>query len=81
MLTGTSGTPPLLRVSVNLNGQLLTDVRHGVEAVFVTYDGTTFTETASRSCLGYLLFDALTYTQTGGAAVYSIPASFSQLEG
>ena len=81
MLTGTTGTPPLLRISTNLNAQLMTDVRNGIEAVAVTYDGTTFTELTNRSCLGYLLFDALTYTQTGGATTYSIPASFSQLEG
>lgn len=81
MITGTTGTPPNLRTASNLNGQLMTDVRNGIVANLVEYNGTTYTETAAVGCQGYLLFDQITYTQTGGATVYSLPASFSQLEG
>lgn len=81
MISGTTGTPPLLRTATNLNSQLMTDVRNGIVANKVEYNGTTYTETASSTCIGYLLFDQISYDQTGGAPVYSLPASFSQIEG
>jgi len=80
MLTGTSGTPPLLRTAVNVNGNLMTDVRNGIIANKVEYNGTTYTETTGSTCFGYLLFDALKYDQTGGSTVYSLPAGFNQLD-
>ena len=78
--TGTTGTPPLLRYSTNLNAQLMTDVRNGIEAHFVTYDGTTYTEFTNRTCQGYLLFDAIKYEQLGGTTIYSSAAGFNQLD-
>jgi hypothetical protein len=78
--TGTTGTPPLLRYSTNLNAQLMTDVRNGIEAHFVTYDGTTYTEFTNRTCQGYLLFDEIKYEQLGGTTIYSSSAGFNQLD-
>jgi hypothetical protein len=80
MLSGTSGTPPLMRSCVNLSSAFMTDLRNGIVANLVEYDGTTFTETTSNTCQGYLLFDKIQYDQTGGTTVYSLPAGFNQLD-
>jgi len=80
MLTGTSGTPPLMRTCTNLNAQLMTDVRNGIVANLVEYDGTTYTETTNKTCQGYLMFDTIKYDQTGGSTIYSLPAGFNQLD-
>jgi len=80
MLTGTTGTPPLMRTAINLNAQVMTDVRNGIVANMVEYNGTTYTETTSKTCLGYLLFDTIKYDQTGGTTVASLPAAFNQLD-
>jgi hypothetical protein len=80
MLTGITGTPPLLRYSTNLNAQLMTDVRNGIEAHFVTFDGTSYTEFTNRTCQGYLMFDAIKY-QKIGETIYSLPAGFNQISG
>jgi hypothetical protein len=80
MLTGITGTPPLLRYSTNLNAQLMTDVRNGIEAHFVTYDGTSYTEYTNRTCQGYLMFDAIKYEQLGGTTIYSSALGFNQLD-
>jgi hypothetical protein len=79
LLTGTSGTPPLIRTCSNLNAQLMTDVRNGIVANLVEYNGTTYTESTTKTCQGYLMFDAIKYDQTGGSTTYSIPAGFNQL--
>lgn len=81
LLAAITGTPPLLRTCVNPNAQLMTDIRNGVVANKVEYNGTTYTETTFTTCQGFLVFEQLQYNQTGGATVYSLPASFSQLEG
>jgi hypothetical protein len=81
MMKANTGTTPLIRTAVNFSGALMTDIRNGVVMNKVTYNGTTYTETTGSTLQGYLLFNNIAYTQTGGASVYSIPASFSQLEG
>lgn len=81
MLTGTTGTPPLMRTATNLNGNLMTDVRNGILANKVEYNGTTYTETTSSTCQGYLLFDTIKYDQTGGTTTYSLPAGFNSFSG
>jgi hypothetical protein len=80
MLTGTSGTPPLMRTCTNFSGALMTDIRGGIVANLVEYNGTTFTETTAVTCQGYLMFDAIKYDQTGGTTTYSLPAGFNQLD-
>lgn len=80
MMTGTTGTPPLLRTCTNFSGALMTDIRNGIVANLVEYNGTTYTETATKTCQGYLMFENLKYDQTGGSTVYSLPAGFSQLD-
>ncbi len=81
MLQQVTGTSPLLRMCVQPSAQLMTDVRQGVVANRATFNGTTFTETLTSCPQGYLEFSGIEYTQTGGAPVYSLPASFSQIEG
>jgi hypothetical protein len=80
MLAQISGTTPLLRHCVNYNAQSMTDIRGGVVANKVNYNGTTYTETATNTCQGFLEFDSIQYVQTGGASVYSLPAGFNQLD-
>jgi len=80
MLTGTSGTPPLMRTANQFSSAFMTDIRNGIVANFVEYDGTTYTETTTKTCQGYLMFENLKYDQTGGSTVYSLPAGFNQLD-
>ena len=81
MMTGTSGTPPLLRTATQPNAQIPTDVRNGIIANMVEYNGTTFTETTTKICQGFLIFDTIKYDQTGGATIYSLPAGFNNFSG
>ena len=81
MMKANTGTTPLMRTAAQYNASLMTDIRNGVVMNRVTYNGTTYTETTATTLQGYLLFNNIAYTQTGGASVYSIPASFNQLEG
>jgi hypothetical protein len=76
MLTGTTGTPPLMRTCTQPNAQVPTDIRNGIIANMVEYDGTTFTETTTKICQGYLIFDSIKYDQTGGTTNYIIPSGF-----
>ena len=80
MLAQNSGTTPLLRTCVNFSGTLMTDVRNGIVANKVAYNGTTYTETTGTNCQGYLVFNNLKYNQTGGTATYSLPAGFNQID-
>ena len=79
MLSGTTGTPPLLRTCVNHSGALMTDIRNGIVANVVEYDGTTFTESVLKTCQGFLTFNSIKYDQTAGTTNYIIPAGFNQL--
>lgn len=81
MMKANTGTTPLIRSAAQYSGALMTDVRNGVVMNKVTYNGTTYTETTAVALQGYLMFDQISYDQTGGAPVYSLPASFSQIEG
>ena len=81
MLTGTTGTPPLLRTATQPNAQIPTDIRNGIIANMVEYNGSVFTETTTKICQGYLLFDTIKYDQTGGSTVYSLPAGFNSFSG
>lgn len=81
MMKANTGTTPLIRSASQYSGALMTDVRNGVVMNKVTYNGTTYTETTGVALQGYLLFNNISYTQTGGTPVYSLPASFSQIEG
>lgn len=78
--TPDAGDAPLIRSSTNLNAQLMTDVRGGIVANLVLYNGSTYTETTNKSCGGYLLFNNIKYDQTGGTPTYSLPAGFNQLD-
>lgn len=81
MLTGITGTSPLMRTCTQPNAQIPTDIRNGIIANMVEYNGTTFTETTTKICQGYLLFDTIKYDQTGGSTVYSLPAGFNSFSG
>lgn len=81
MLAQVSGTPPLLRTCVNPSAQIMTDVRNGVIANKVEYNGTTYTETTATTCQGFFEFEEIQYTQTGGSTVYSLPAGFNSFSG
>lgn len=81
MITGTTGTPPLLRTATQPNAQIPTDIRNGIIANMVEYNGTTYTESTSKICQGYLLFDTIKYDQTGGTTNYIIPSGFEQING
>jgi hypothetical protein len=78
MLTGISGTPPLIISYINPSGQFMTDIRNGIVANLVEYNGTTFTETTNTTCRGYLMFDAIKYDQIEPPPIYSKPGGFSQ---
>ena len=77
MLAQISGTTPLLRICVNYNAQLMTDIRNGVVANKVAYNGTTYTETTASTCQGFLEFEEIQYNQTGGTTNYIIPSGFN----
>lgn len=78
MLTGISGTPPLILSTIQPSGQFMTDIRNGIVANLVEYDGTTFTETTNKNVRGYLMFDAIKYDQIVPPPIYSKPGGFSQ---
>jgi hypothetical protein len=80
MLAQVSGTTPLMRTCVNYNAQSMTDIRNGVIANKVAYNGTTYTETTGSTCQGFLEFETIQYNQTGGTPTYSLPAGFNQLD-
>lgn len=81
MLAAITGTPPLLRTCVQPNAQIPTDIRNGVIANKVEYNGTTYTETNTSCCQGFLEFEEIQYNQTGGSTVYSLPAGFNNFSG
>lgn len=75
-----SGTCPTPRVMSGFaSAALLADVSGGVVCGYATYNGTTFTDTATTRFCGSLIFNGIRYTQSGGATTYSIPAGFNQL--
>jgi hypothetical protein len=78
--TPDAGDVPLMRTCTNLNAALMTDVRNGIVANMVVYNGTTYTETTTKTCQGYLMFNGIKYDQTGGTTVASLPAGFNQLD-
>lgn len=78
MLTGISGTPPLILSTIQPSGQFMTDIRNGIVANLVEYNGTTFTETTNKNVRGYLMFDAIKYDQIVPPPIYSKPGGFSQ---
>ena len=78
MLTGISGTPPLILSTIQPSGQFMTDIRNGIVANLVEYNGTTFTETTNKNVRGYLMFDAIKYDQIEPPPIYSKPGGFSQ---
>jgi hypothetical protein len=78
MITGISGTPPLINTSIQPSGQFMTDIRNGIVANLVEYNGTTFTETTDKNVRGYLMFGAIKYDQTEPPPIYSKPGGFSQ---
>lgn len=78
MLSGTSGTPPSMRVCVNYTAQLMTDVRNGIVANLVEFNGTTYTETTNTLVRGLLMFDTVKYDQIEPPPIYSKPGGFSQ---
>lgn len=77
MLAQVSGTPPLLRTCVNYDAQSMTDIRNGVVANKVEYNGTSYTETTFTTCQGFLEFEEIQYNQTGGTTNYIIPSGFN----
>ena len=81
MLAQVSGTTPLMRTCVNYNAQSMTDIRNGVIANKVAYNGTTYTETTGSTCQGFLEFETIQYTQSGGTTNYIIPSGFEQING
>lgn len=75
-----TGTAPNIRVMAGFaSSALLTDVSDGVVCNIATYNGTTFTETATSRPVGTLVFNGLRYNQTSGTTNYIIPAGFNQL--
>ena len=75
--TGTAPTPRIM--SGFTTGQLLTDVSGGIVCNVVSYNGTTFTETATSRPVGSLIFNGLQYSQTGGTTQYVVPAGFNTI--
>lgn len=75
--TGTCPTPRIM--SGFSTGGLLTDVSGGIVCNVVSYNGTTFTETATSRPIGTLIFNGLRYTQTGGTTNYIVPAGFNTI--
>jgi len=75
--TGVCPTPRIM--SGFASAALLSDVSNGVVCNTVSYNGTTFTETATARPVGSLIFNGLRYTTTGGATQYIIPSGFNQL--
>ena len=81
MMKQNTGTTPRLRTCVNPSAQIMTDIRNGIVANKVTFNGTTYTETTTVTCQGFLLFDEISYDQTGGSTIYSLPAGFNSFSG
>lgn len=80
MFGAVTGTAPTPRVMTGFaSAALLSDISDGIVCNVVSYNGTTFTETATARPVGTLMFNGLQYDQTGGTTISSIPAGFNQL--